>query len=63
MFYATMDKDQKGDTSANIGIGYVAKPWKNVELYAAGRQYTLDRDGISSPDPIMQIMAGTRIKF
>jgi len=60
---ATMDKDQEGDTSSNIGIGYVVKPWKKVELYAAARQYTLDREGISSPDPIQQIMAGTRIQF
>lgn len=60
---ATMDLEQEGDTSSNWGIGYVIKPWKQVELYAAGRQYILDREGIDSPDPIGQIMAGTRIKF
>jgi len=60
---ATLDKDQEGDTSSNFGIGYVIKPWKKVELYAAARQHSLDREGISSPDPIVQVMAGTRIKF
>lgn len=59
---ATMDKQQKDDTSTNIGVAYVVKPWKQVELYAAGRQYSLDRNGVDT-DAIMQIMAGTRIKF
>jgi hypothetical protein len=58
----TEDLDEKDDESSNYGVAYVVKPWKGVELYAAGRVYTLDRQGVDFED-ISQIMAGTRIKF
>lgn len=58
----TKDLDMKGDESSHYGGAYVVKPWKIVELYAAGRVYTLDRTRANLED-ISQIMAGTRIKF
>jgi hypothetical protein len=58
----TEDLDQKDDESDNYGVAYVIKPWKGVELYAAGRVFKLDRTGANFDD-ISQIMGGTRIKF
>jgi len=58
----TKDLDLKSDESSNYGIAYVINPWKGVELYAAGRLYELDRRGVNLED-IIQVMAGTRIKF
>ena len=59
----TQDLNKESYVSSNIGLGYVVQPWKKVELFTAARQYTLDMDGGSDPDPILQIYAGTRIKF
>ena len=59
---STQDLDQKDDKSSNYGLGYVVKPWKGVEFYAAIRQYMLDRDG-EDYENFSQIMGGTRIKF
>ena len=59
----TQDKKNKGDVSSNLGLGYVVQPWKKVELFAAARQYMLDLKSGSDPDPILQVYAGTRIKF
>jgi hypothetical protein len=56
------DLDLKGDTSSNYGVAYVIRPWQGVELYAAGREYALDRVGVNFEN-FSQIMAGTRVKF
>lgn len=58
----TEDLEQNEDESSNYGLFYVVKPWKGVELFAAGRVYSLDREGVDLED-ISQIYAGTRIKF
>jgi hypothetical protein len=48
--------------SSHYGAAYVINPWKPVEFYAAGRNYMADLDG-EDPEDILQVMAGTRIKF
>jgi len=58
----TNDLELRDDESSNYGLAYVVKPWKGIELYAAGRVYNLDRTGADLED-IRQVMAGTRIKF
>jgi predicted porin len=59
----TEDLDQKHDESENYGLAYVLKPWKGVELYAAYREFSLDRRGVNDIEDISQAMIGTRVKF
>ena len=62
----TNDKKHEDDISTNYGLAYVVKPWKNIELFAAVRQFVLDGDDDlygDDPEAITQAMAGTRIKF
>jgi hypothetical protein len=49
--------------STNWGLAYVATPWKGVELFGAYRAYQLDLKDTDDPEDLMQVYAGTRIKF
>ena len=56
------DIPTKSDSS-NWSVGYVATPWKGVELYGAYRNYSLDLEDEDNPEDLRQVIAGTRIKF
>lgn len=62
-FGGTDDLAANGDESENVGVGYVYKANKSVELYVAGRVYSLDRKVGVDGDDITAIMGGTRVKF
>jgi hypothetical protein len=58
----TENLDENGDASSSWGAQYVITPWKAVELYLAGRVFSLDRENVNTDD-ISQVYGGTRIKF
>lgn len=62
MSLAGVDQNQEDDTATSLGLGYVFKPTKTVELYAGYSVYSLDRDG-ADYDDITVATLGTRIKF
>jgi len=49
--------------STNWGLAYVAAAWEGVELFGAYRVYQLDLKDKVNPEDLMQVYAGTRIKF
>ena len=59
----TEDLQFDNDESSNIGLAYVATPWKGVELYGMFRAFELDRSGVSGIEDLSQLMVGTRVKF
>lgn len=56
------DQNATGDTAKVAGLGYVYKPVKWAEIYAAYKLHSLDRPG-SSYDDIKILMVGSRLKF
>lgn len=56
------DFDAQGDDATSLGIGYVFKAAKWVELYGSLHTFSLDRPGADFDD-IQTIMAGARLKF
>lgn len=61
-YAVTEDLAALGDEATTIGVGYVFKPIKRVELYAGINNNSLDRSG-SNFDDINVVTVGTRIKF
>ena len=58
----TEDLHVKGDDGEVVSINYVYKPAPWIELYASGRQFTLDRAN-TDYDGVVALLAGSRIKF
>ena len=58
----TEDLHVKGDDGEVVSINYVYKPAPWIELYASGRQFTLDRAN-TDYDDVVALLAGSRIKF
>lgn len=56
------DRAQDGDESEVIGAQYLYQATDWMELYAAGKVHSLDRDGADFDD-VAILFAGTRIKF
>lgn len=61
-FGVTEDLAAEGDEGETTGVQYVYKPIDWMELYAAGKVHSLDRDA-QDFDDISIFIAGTRIKF
>ncbi|WP_432472782.1 porin [Amphritea sp. HPY] len=61
-YYITEDLAQLGDESTTVGLGYVYKPIKWIDMYAGINQNSLDRSG-SNFDDITIATIGARVKF
>ncbi|WP_070989988.1 porin [Halofilum ochraceum] len=58
----TEDRAQDGDESEVFGVQYLYRATDWMDLYVAGKQHSLDRDGTDFDD-INILFAGTRVKF
>lgn len=61
-FGKAKDQAAADDEAKVMGIGWVYKPVKWADVYAAAEQHSLDRPGTNFDD-IRIVMAGSRIKF